>query len=46
MFEDPAQRTVAIGVWITSYSAAGAIGPLIGGAMLEFFWWGSVFLIA
>ena len=46
MFEDAHQRTIAIGVWITSYSAGGALGPLIGGAMLEFFWWGSVFLIA
>jgi DHA2 family multidrug resistance protein-like MFS transporter len=45
MFHDPHQRTVAIGVWITSYSLGGAIGPLLGGAMLEFFWWGSVFLL-
>jgi DHA2 family multidrug resistance protein-like MFS transporter len=45
MFLDPAQRTLAIGVWITSYSAGGAIGPLLGGVMLEYFWWGSVFLI-
>ena len=46
MFLDPHQRTVAISVWIMSYSLGGAIGPLIGGVMLEFFWWGSVFLIA
>ena len=46
MFHDPQQRTVAIGIWITAYSAGGALGPLIGGAMLEFFWWGSVFLLA
>jgi DHA2 family multidrug resistance protein-like MFS transporter len=46
MFHDPKQRTVAIGVWITSYSAGGAIGPLIGGAVLQHFWWGAVFLIA
>ena len=44
MFLDPAQRTFAIGVWITSYSAGGAIGPLLGGVLLEHFWWGSVFL--
>ncbi len=46
MFADPAQRTVAIGVWITSFSAGGAIGPLIGGLLLEHFWWGSVFLVS
>ena len=45
MFHDPAQRTVAISVWIMSYSAGAAIGPLIGGVLLEHFWWGSVFLI-
>jgi MFS transporter, DHA2 family, multidrug resistance protein len=45
MFLDPQQRTVAIGVWITSFSAGAAIGPLVGGALLEFFWWGSVFLV-
>jgi DHA2 family multidrug resistance protein-like MFS transporter len=46
LFDDPDQRTVAIGVWITSFSAGAAIGPLVGGAMLELFWWGSVFLVA
>ncbi|HEX2036999.1 MAG TPA: MFS transporter [Chloroflexota bacterium] len=44
MFRDPQQRTVAIGVWITSYSAGGAVGPLFGGLLLERFWWGAVFL--
>jgi DHA2 family multidrug resistance protein-like MFS transporter len=46
MFLDPQERTVAIGVWITSYSVGAAIGPLLGGVLLEYFWWGSVFLIA
>ena len=45
MFHDPQQRTVAIGVWITSYSAGAAIGPFLGGLMLQYFWWGSVFLL-
>jgi MFS transporter, DHA2 family, multidrug resistance protein len=45
MFLDPQQRTVAISVWVMSYSAGAAIGPLIGGVLLEYFWWGSVFLI-
>ncbi len=38
MFTDPKERTVAIGVWIGSFSAGSAIGPVIGGVMLEFFW--------
>ena len=46
MFDDPRQRTVAISVWITSFSVGGAIGPLLGGILLEWFWWGSVFLLA
>jgi DHA2 family multidrug resistance protein-like MFS transporter len=46
MFQDPRQRTTAIGIWITSFSAGGAIGPVLGGFLLEHFWWGSVFLLA
>jgi MFS transporter, DHA2 family, multidrug resistance protein len=46
MFADPRQRTVAVSVWITSFSVGGAIGPLLGGILLEWFWWGSVFLLA
>src|SRR5499426_4502193 len=46
MFLDPKQRAVAIGVWITSFSVGGAIGPVLGGILLEYFWWGSVFLLA
>ncbi len=45
MFLDPHERTIAIGVWVTSYSLGGAIGPLLGGVLLQYFWWGSVFLI-
>jgi DHA2 family multidrug resistance protein-like MFS transporter len=46
MFVDARQRTFAIGVWITSFSAGAVIGPPLGGVLLEFFWWGSVFLLA
>jgi DHA2 family multidrug resistance protein-like MFS transporter len=46
MFHHSQQRTFAIGLWITAYSLGGAIGPLLGGLLLEFFWWGSVFLLA
>ena len=46
MFLDLDQRTLAIGVWATSFSAGAAIGPLAGGLLLEYVWWGSVFLLA
>src|SRR5467141_2210860 len=46
MFLDPKQRAVAIGVWISSYSAGAVIGPPLGGLLLEHFWWGSVFLVS
>jgi DHA2 family multidrug resistance protein-like MFS transporter len=46
MFLDPGQRTFAIGVWAMSFSVGAALGPLLGGVLLEFFWWGSVFLLA
>ena len=45
MFLDPQERTFAIGVWISSFSAGGAIGPLVGGVLLQHYWWGSVFLV-
>jgi DHA2 family multidrug resistance protein-like MFS transporter len=46
MFQDPRERSIAIGVWIGSFSAGSAVGPVLGGLMLEYFWWGSVFLLA
>jgi MFS transporter, DHA2 family, multidrug resistance protein len=46
MFQDPRQRSVAVGFWIASFSVGEAIGPVLGGVMLEHFWWGSVFLLA
>jgi DHA2 family multidrug resistance protein-like MFS transporter len=46
MFLDPRQRTQAIGIWITAFSVGAAIGPLLGGLVLEFFWWGAAFLLA
>jgi DHA2 family multidrug resistance protein-like MFS transporter len=45
MFKDANQRTTAIGIWVSGFSVGSAIGPLVGGFLLEHFWWGSVFLL-
>ncbi|TLW94985.1 MFS transporter [Saccharomonospora piscinae] len=45
MFPDPRERTRAIGIWTASLSGGIALGPIVGGVLLESLWWGSVFLI-
>ncbi|GAB2698761.1 MFS transporter [Nocardia thraciensis] len=45
MFTDARQRTTAIAVWSAAATGGAAVGPLLGGWLLEHFWWGSVFLI-
>ncbi|MFE7135701.1 MFS transporter [Streptomyces sp. NPDC057638] len=45
LFHDPRERSVAVGVWGAAASAGAAVGPVVGGVLLEHFWWGSVFLI-
>jgi MFS transporter, DHA2 family, multidrug resistance protein len=45
MFHDPAQRTTAISLWMVGFTGGMVIGPLVGGALLENFWWGSAFLL-
>ncbi|PHM25591.1 DHA2 family multidrug resistance protein-like MFS transporter [Xenorhabdus ehlersii] len=44
-FEDPNERALAIGIWSAIASGGAALGPVIGGFLLEYYWWGSVFLI-
>ncbi|MBX8824910.1 MFS transporter [Ochrobactrum sp. SFR4] len=44
-FEDEHERSFAIGIWAAVASGGAAFGPVVGGILLEYFWWGSVFLI-
>ena len=46
IFLEPNQRRLAIAVWAACFAAGGALGPIVGGFLLEHFWWGSVFLLA
>jgi DHA2 family multidrug resistance protein-like MFS transporter len=46
MFVDASQRTFAVGIWVTGFSVGALVGPPLGGVLLAFFWWGSVFLVA
>ncbi|MFD3501155.1 MFS transporter [Streptomyces sp. NPDC058676] len=45
LFHDARERSLAVGIWGATASAGTAIGPIVGGFLLEHFWWGSVFLI-
>ena len=45
IFTDPKERTRAIAIWSAAFGGGSAIGPLVGGLLLEHFWWGSVFLV-
>lgn len=44
-FEDVRERNLAIAVWGSISVIGMAGGPIIGGILLEHFWWGSVFLV-
>ncbi|MDR2255993.1 MAG: MFS transporter [Arthrobacter sp.] len=45
IFTDAKERTRAIAIWSAAAGGGAALGPLVGGVLLEHFWWGSVFLI-
>src|SRR5580698_4201293 len=42
---EPRERPRAIGIWASAVGVAIAVGPIVGGLLLDHFWWGSVFLI-
>ncbi|HUA42215.1 MAG TPA: MFS transporter [Streptosporangiaceae bacterium] len=42
---EPGERPRAIGIWASAVGVAIAVGPIVGGLLLDHFWWGSVFLI-
>ncbi|WP_407358302.1 MFS transporter [Microbacterium sp. LTA6] len=46
IFKNRDQRRLAIAVWASAFSAGAALGPIVGGFLLEHYGWGSVFLIA
>ncbi|WP_234407354.1 MFS transporter [Microterricola viridarii] len=46
VFTDREQRRLAVAVWASGFAAGSALGPIVGGFLLEHFTWGSVFLIA
>lgn len=45
MFTDPRQRGAAVGAWTVAFTGGAVAGPILGGLLLEFFWWGSAFLV-
>ncbi|MFG1794092.1 DHA2 family efflux MFS transporter permease subunit [Nocardia sp. NPDC049149] len=45
LFPEPAARQRALTIWITSTAIGLPLGPIVGGWLLQNFWWGSVFLI-
>ncbi|MGA5703610.1 MFS transporter [Peterkaempfera bronchialis] len=45
MFHDEKQRSTAVGIWTAGTTAGISLGPVLGGFLLNHFWWGSAFLI-
>ncbi|MFI1191398.1 MFS transporter [Streptomyces californicus] len=45
VFPDRRERALAIGVWTAVAAVGAATGPVVGGFLVEHFWWGSVFLV-
>jgi EmrB/QacA subfamily drug resistance transporter len=45
VFTDARERTMAIGIWAATAGLGVALGPVVGGVLLDHFWWGSIFVV-
>ena len=45
VFTDPRERATAIGIWAATAGLGVALGPVVGGVLLDHFWWGSIFIV-
>ncbi len=45
IFPDERERQTAIAIWATAFAVGATIGPILGGLLLEHFWWGSIFVV-
>ncbi|WP_426998304.1 MFS transporter [Pseudarthrobacter sp. N5] len=46
IFPDPNRRRLAVAIWAAGFSGGAALGPILGGWLVEHFWWGAVLLVA
>ncbi|MGN7202566.1 MFS transporter [Arthrobacter sp. SAFR-044] len=46
IFPEPNRRRLAVAIWAAGFSGGAALGPILGGWLVEHFWWGAVFLVA
>jgi EmrB/QacA subfamily drug resistance transporter len=45
VFTDTRERAMAIGIWAATAGLGVALGPVVGGVLLDHFWWGSIFIV-
>ncbi|WP_037499474.1 MFS transporter [Solirubrobacter soli] len=45
VFEDERERATAVGLWAATAGLGVALGPTLGGLLLDHFWWGSIFIV-
>jgi EmrB/QacA subfamily drug resistance transporter len=45
VFTDTRERATAIGIWAATAGLGVALGPVVGGFLLDRFWWGSIFIV-